>query len=158
MTNTQKILILVVLIINSYLLFIIYTYWKADVLYNKSEFEKALSITPNEPIYISKQSLIKSDVEMAKKALNLAPLNQNIRKILISNLVSSNNLEGAEKIILEGIIISPNDPRLYYQLGILQLKIGKNNEAIISLQKSIKLKSNYQDPINILNQLNQPQE
>ena len=50
----------------------------------------------------------------------------------------------AEGIIKDGIILSPNDPRLYYQLGILQLKIG-NNEAIQSLQKSVELKPNYKE-------------
>jgi len=40
----------------------------------------------------------------------------------------------------------------------LQFKMGKNSEGIKNLQKSIELKSNYQDAINILNQLNQPQK
>lgn len=150
MTNTQKILIFIVLIINFYLLFIIYRYWKADIYFNSQKFEKALNISPNEPIYISKQSLIKSDIEMAKKALEFVPYNQNVRKILISNLVKTsdkeiNNLLLAEGVIKDGIETSPHDPRLYYQLGILELKIGKNSEAINSLQKSVELKPNYKE-------------
>ena len=63
--------------------------------------------------------------KMSLRAFDLNPYNQNTRRILISNLVSSNNLESAEKVILDGIQKSPNDPKLYYQLGILELKIGK---------------------------------
>jgi len=54
-------------------------------------------------------------------------------------------LEQAENIILDGIDKSPNDPKLYYQLGVLQLKIGKNNKAIKSLEKSVELKQNYKE-------------
>ncbi len=141
----EKFSICIVVIINFYFLFIIYNYWKADVLYNRSEFEKALSITPNEPNYVSKLSLSNNNVEMSLRAFDLNPYNQNTRRILISNLVSSNNLESAEKVILDGIQKSPNDPKLYYQLGILELKIGKNSEAIRSLQKSVELKQNYKE-------------
>lgn len=145
MNNYQKIAISFVLIINSYLLFIIYNYWKADIYFNSSQFEKALEITPNEPNYISKLALSENSIDTAFKALKLNPYNQNSRKILISNLVSSNNLEQAEYIIIDGIYKSPHDPKLYYQLGILQLKIGKNKEAIESLEKSVELKPNYKE-------------
>lgn len=150
MTNIQKTLILIVLIINFYLLFIIYRYWQADIYYAKSEVEKALKISPNEPIYISKLALIDNKVETALKALTLNPYNQNIRKILISNLVknsdkNSDNLILAESVVKDGIVFSPNDPKLYYQLGILQLKINKSSEALKNLEKSVELKANYKE-------------
>ncbi len=159
----EKVAIFFVLCTMYYVLFCIAKYWKADVYYNYSKFDQALNISPNEAIYISKKALIDTNVEMATKALNLSPFNQNIRKILINNLVKNadtdpNNLKLAENVIKNGIKLSPNDPKLYYQLGILQFKMGKNSEGIKNLQKSIELKSNYQDAINILNQLNQPQK
>ena len=146
----EKLAILGVLLTTYYILHTIYSYWKADYYYAKSDVNNALLISPNEAIYISKLALINSDVETASKALKLSPLNQNIRKVLISNLVKSadkipNNLLVAEDIIKEGINISPNDPKLYYQLGMLQLKIDKNDDAILNLQKSIELKPNYKE-------------
>jgi len=143
--GNQKITICFVLIINFYLLFIIYNYWKSDVYFNSSQFEKALAITPTEPNFISKLALSDGNIETAFKALKLNPYNQNTRRILISNLVNSNNLEQAEYIILDGIDKSPNDPKLYYQLGILQLKLGTEKEAIESLEKAVELKPNYKE-------------
>ena len=133
-----------------YVLCTIYNYWKADIYFNSSQFEKALDISPNEPNYISKYALSKASIELSLNALNLSPYNQNVRKVLISNLVKNsdketNNLLLAEGVVKDGIVLSPNDPRLYYQLGILQLKINKNNEALESLKKSVELKPNYKE-------------
>ncbi len=145
MKTTEKLSICLVLIINFYFLLIICNYWKADIYFNSQEFEKALTITPDEPNFVAKLAFKNGSVETAFKAYKLNPYNQNTRRILISNLVSSNNLEVAEEVILDGTHQSPNDPKLFYQLGILQLKIGKNEEAIKSLEKSIELKSNYKE-------------
>ena len=62
--------------------------------------------------------------------------------MLINNLVKNadtdpNNLKLAENVIKDGIKLSPNDPKLYYQQAILQLKIAKNNEAVANLQKQL---------------------
>lgn len=158
MTNLQKILILIVLIVNFYLLLIIFRYWKADIYYslsktesqNKSLINKALQISPNEPLYISEEALINSNIDTAKKALDIAPFNQNVRKVLISNLFKNStkepdNLKLAEAVIKDGIDISPNDPRLYYQLGIVQIRIGNVENGVNSLIKSISLKPNYKE-------------
>lgn len=146
----ERFAIFAILLSTYYILHTTYSYWKADVYYNSSKFDQALNISPNEAIYISKKALIDTNVEIATKALKLSPFNQNIRKILINNLVKNadtdpNNLKLAENVIKEGIKLSPNDPRLYYQLGILQLKIAKNNEAITNLEKAVLLKSNYKE-------------
>lgn len=150
MTNLQKILIVIVLIINSYLLFIIFRYWKADIYFNSSQFKKALEISPNESIYISKLALAELDIEKAKKALDLAPFNQNVRKILVSNLFKNSaeqpdNLKLAEAVIKDGIEVSPHDPKLFYQLGIIQLKTGDVENGITNLIKSVSLKPNYKE-------------
>jgi len=156
MNNTQKSLILTTILITTYFLYSIFNYWKADIYYNRSDFSNAISISPNEAIYISKLSLSNTSIETSLKALSSSPYNQNIRKILISNLVKKseenpNNLILAEGVIKDGIVLSPNDPKLYYQLGILQLKMygtlrdSKNNDAVLNLEKSVELKSNYKE-------------
>lgn len=146
----QYILISCLLLSTFYILHSTFKYWKADIYYNSSNFDKALTISPNEPNYVSKSSLSDSSVETALEALKMNPYNQNSRRILISNLVknakeSPDNLLIAEKVILDGISKAPNDPKLYYQLGILQLKIDKNTDGINSLIKSVELKPNYKD-------------
>jgi O-antigen ligase len=160
----EKLSIFAVYCIMVLVLYFIYRYWSADIAYNKArslnksykqdqaitEINKALKFSPKEAVYLSELALADTKVETALDALALSPYNQNIRKILISNLVknsdkSPDNLLLAEKVILDGTQKSPNDPKLYYQLGILQLKIGKNDEAIKNLKMSIQLKPNYKE-------------
>lgn len=161
---TEKLVIFLVFFGMCFSLANIYRYWQADINYNKAkglnrsnkpeaaivEINKALKFSPNESIFKSELALSNGKVETAFDALSNSPFNQNIRKIFISNLVKNageipDNLLVAEKVITDGLEKSPNDPRLYYQLGVLQLKIGKNDEAIKNLSKSIELKSNYKE-------------
>lgn len=151
----QKLFIILVLLTTLYTLYVIRSYWLADVYFNKSDFRNALSLTPNEPNYLSKLALLDGTDETAINALELNKHNQNSRKVLISNLIKNsgdkpNNLLFAESIIVDGLQFSVNDPKLYYQLGILQLKMGKDKEAISNLEKAVSLKPNYKEGRYIL--------
>lgn len=160
----ERFAIFAILLSTYYILHTTYSYWKADISYNiaknlnrsnKSQeaiakINEALSFSPNESIYLYELALTDTKIETADKALKLTPFNQNVRKMLINNLVKNadtdpTNLKIAETVIKDGIKISPNDPKLYYQLGILQLKLSKNNEAITNLEKAVLLKSNYKE-------------
>lgn len=147
-----------------YVLFCVAKYWQADIFYNKAktlerenknseaiqELNKSISFSKNEAIYISEIALNDESDETALKALDLNKYNQNIRRIVVNNLVNNSdtnqyNLLFAEEIIKEGIKLAPNDPKQYYQLGILELKMGKNEEAVKNLEKSVSLKPNYKE-------------
>lgn len=160
----QKISIILVLLTSLYTLHTIYSYWQADISYNKAkmlarenkhsdailELDKSIKFSPTEGIYLSELALDNKSDEVALKALDLNKYNQNIRRIVVNNLVGNsgenpNNLFLAEEIIIDGINYSPNDPKMYYQLGILQLKINKNDSAIRNLQNAIELKTNYKE-------------
>ena len=160
----NQILIVVVTLISLFLINLVRNYYFADIAYAKaknynrlkdsknaiSEISKALVISPNEPIYIAELAQADSKVQTATRALNLAPYNQNVRKILISNLLKNvntnpDNLLNAEKVINDGILISPVDASLYYQLGIIELKLGKDDKALESIKKSVELKPNYKE-------------
>lgn len=164
LSTRQKMLIGLVSLTLVYLLVKIINYWLADLNYNKAriynqsnkndlaltEISKAIKLNPNEPIYVAEMALSDETEETAQKALSIAPLNINIRRILINNLnknilKDTNAYVKAEKVIKDGITYSPNDPKLYYQLGIVQLKLGKDSEAITSLNKAVELKPNYKD-------------
>lgn len=136
-----------------YLLYCAAKYWQADIYYNRSEISKALEISPKEPIYMAKLALTNNSVEIAKNALSLSPYNINIRRILISILIKNNDLINAEKILIEGIKISPNDPKLYYQLSLLDIKLNKLQDAILNLEKAIQIKPNYEDAGFVLEKL-----
>lgn len=153
----QKISMVIVLAINFYTLFIIYNYWQADVYYNKSKLnndinsiEKAINMTSREPIFISHLAYLNTNIRIANEALILSPYNQNIRKVLASNLVKDasknpDSLSLAEKVFLDGISISPYDPKLHYQLGLTQLRLDKYDAALSNLEKAVELKPNYKE-------------
>jgi len=160
----QKLFIILVLLTTIYTLYTIRSYWQADISYNKArslarinnfdeaiaELDKSISFSPTEAIYVSELALNDKTDETALRALDLSRYNQNVRKIVVNNLVGNSdkkpdNLLLAEEIIREGIDFAPYDPKLFYQLGILQLKMGKNIEAVINLSNSVELKSNYKE-------------
>lgn len=164
MNLSQIILMVVVTLLSLFLIQKIYLYWQADRHYNntrnsirlenlelaKNEIDKALKVSPNEPFYIIEQSLITKDIDQAAKALDLSPYNQSIRSVLVSNLsykavITRDYFLIAEEIIKTGLEISPKDPKLYYQLGILNLKNNKVDEGLSSFSKSIELKPNYKE-------------
>lgn len=142
MNNIQKIAIYFILIINFYLLFIIYRYWQADIYYNTNKIEKALVISPNEPLYVAKLDPF--------KALSLSPYNMNIRKILVNYLIENDKLKDAEQVLLDGIKFAPYNPELYYKLGLLQVKLSKYDQALLNFKKALYLKPNYTEVNDII--------
>lgn len=69
----------------------------------------------------------------AKVYLAMAPINSNY-----------NNL--AAKEVEEAVILAPTDAKLYYNLGLIYSRLGRNDEAIIAMNNSIELKTNYDKP------------
>lgn len=153
-----------VLFICSLLIYKIYSYWTADIHYNNArnynrenktddatkEIKKSLKVTPNEPLYIAELSLTNKNIDLAAKALDLNSYNQNVRNILISNLNSGSKenqdyLLVAEQIAEMGTQVAPMNPKIFYQLGILNLKNNKIEIALINLEKAVALKPNYKE-------------
>jgi O-antigen ligase/Flp pilus assembly protein TadD len=137
----------------------------------REEITKALKISPNEAIFWNESAISNSDIAVllannnendkglefakiaiyeSKKAINLAKNNVNFRKTqstIYIKLISFNNnyLSDAEDTVKLAITISPNDPKLYYQLGLLEIKLNKLEDAISNLEKSVQVKPNYRD-------------
>jgi Flp pilus assembly protein TadD len=62
----------------------------------------------------------------------------------ISSLEASFNGKAIETL-RQALPLSPNDPKIYYNLAILLGREGKNDEAIQALLKAKELKPNYRD-------------
>jgi tetratricopeptide (TPR) repeat protein len=133
--------------------------------------EKAIKTSKKEPLYWAEASNIDSDIailsaeekrdDQTNKFIQLASQESKISTDLSSKNINlkrtqagiyyklasfnENYLELAEKTLKDAISITPFDPKLYYQLGILQLKLNKNEEAVKNLEKSVELKTNYKD-------------
>lgn len=137
----------------------------------REEIIKALKISKKEALYWNEYAISDSEIAIllsenneyekgaefasysyneSKQAVNLSKYNINLRKTQIGIYYKlfqfdKNYLLEAETVNKEAIIISPNDPKLYYQLGLLDIKLNKLEDAISYLEKSISLKPNYKE-------------
>ena len=132
---------------------------------------KALNFSPKEAIYWSEYATSNTEIAVlfaenneyekgleyansaiyeSEKSIYLSKYNLNLKKTLFGiyyklSMFNESYLNKAEEINKEAISISPYDPKLFYQLGLLQLKLDKVNDALTSLEKSVLLKPNYKD-------------
>lgn len=135
------------------------------------EIEKAINISKKESIYWAESAVSYAELalgeakktneseskKMAEKAeldaiqaVVLSPKNINNLKILSStyykfSIFSNDYLTLAEEPLYNAITVAPNDPKLHYQLGVLNLKNNKIEEGLENLKKSVELKPNYKE-------------
>jgi putative inorganic carbon (HCO3(-)) transporter len=89
-------------------------------------------------------------VSESDTAIGISPRNVNFYKTrtkvyyTISSLEASFNGKAIETL-RQALPLSPNDPKIYYNLAILLGREGKNDEAIQALLKAKELKPNYRD-------------
>ncbi len=133
--------------------------------------EMAIKNSKNEPIFWSEASNIDSEIAVrsgeekkedqasnfiklaiqeSNVSTDFAPYNINFKRTQANvfyklSAFNQNYLDKSEKTLKDAVKITPNDPKIYYQLGIVLLKTNKNQEAIQNLVKSIELKTNYKD-------------
>lgn len=138
----------------------------------REEIAKAIDISYNEANYWSESSLANAEIallfsenneyekglefaniaiEESERSTYLSKNNVNFKKTqagIYYKLLMFNdaNIGKIEDVLKSAILISPNDPKLYYQLGLIELKQEKIEEAISNFEKSASLKSNYRDP------------
>ncbi len=130
---------------------------------------KANSIIPNHPFYLSELSestagiaiilIEQSEITQAKefaevaekeayKSTILNPMNPNIYRAYAGTMqvLSSVDLSYLSKAIdayKTALSIAPNDPRLFFRLGITYAQTGESEKAIEMLERSISLKPDY---------------
>ncbi len=83
-------------------------------------------------------------------AIGISPHNVNFYKTrtkvyyTLSSLEATFNSKAIESL-RQALPLSPNDPKIYYNLAILLGREGKNDEAVQALLKAKALKPNYRD-------------
>lgn len=143
----------------------------SDLVKAKDLLEKAIKFSSKEPIFWSEYSLNNSDIAIvlqqnnksvdadlyakeaissSQNAIKLSPYNLNSKKIYVTVLSKLSQFDAkflteAARILEDSIKISPNDPKLYYQLGLMYLKNGKNDLGLKALEKAVELKPNYKE-------------
>jgi putative inorganic carbon (hco3(-)) transporter len=97
------------------------------------------------------QQLAEISIAASDKALNTSPRHPNYYKsrarslILLSDL-SPKYLELAAQTLEQAILISPTDPRLPFNLGVIYKYLGRDEEAKVMFLKSLNLKADFGEP------------
>ena len=152
----------------------------------KTLIDEAIVLNPNEPVYHDERSTTLAALAVGEldqqqataggqlaqealaeddRALQISPQNVNFwktrTKIYYSFSVYDPKFTQAALVALtHAQSLSPNDPKILYNLAILNGRIGENDKAIADLNQSIQLKSDYRDSYYALyvfyTQLKQP--
>ncbi|MCX8009290.1 MAG: O-antigen ligase family protein, partial [Patescibacteria group bacterium] len=147
---------------------------------------QATSLRPREPLYYDELSLALGSLavasmeagnataasELAEKsllasniALSIAPNNVNFWKTRTKIYFGFADLdikfvEAAKNSLAKAQALSPNDPKISYNLAVLDGRLGNNEQAVETLKKTIAMKPNYRDPYYALyvfyKEVNQP--
>lgn len=132
--------------------------------------EKAISLSPNETVFRTHYANLLSEVavefipdqeekavsygQMALDQINIAnrlfPRSVNVKNVESGiyykfAIFDQKYLNDAENTLKNAILLSPLDPKIHYQLGILNIKNNKLNEAIVNFEKAVSLKPNYKE-------------
>lgn len=137
----------------------------------------AISINPGEPLYHDELSggysalavasfnsknatqaatLAELALTESNKALAISPQNVNFlktrTKVYYTLSTFDPSLNASAITTLEATLpLSPNDPKIYYNLAILEGRAGQNDKAISRLLQAKALKPDYRDVYNALN-------
>lgn len=136
--------------------------------------ERAIKLNPGEPTYHDELASAKSTLSLLayeqqnatlsaqlaleavranEKAVSISPENVNFwktrTKIYYSfSAINPDTNDEAIAALLQAARLSPNDPKIYYNLAILYGRIQENEKAVEILKKAIDLKPNYRDAYN----------
>jgi len=131
----------------------------------------AIALNPTEPIFHDEQGTILSTLALAAWKENEATMSQELATLSIKEndtalSISPNNvnfwksrtkifyalspidpsyLKEAINALEKGLTLSPQDPKMYYNLAILYGQAGLSDKSLEFMKKSIELKPNYRD-------------
>lgn len=142
-----------------------------DFVKARESLVRAINLSPKEAIFWDE--LAQSDSELAvvifeagekdkanefaqaalresQNAISLSPRNINLKRNRATAFIKLSSLDetflnSAADTLLDALTFAPTDAKLYYNLGLTYLRLGKYEEAIKILKKTVGLKPNYRD-------------
>lgn len=136
-------------------------------------FQSAAKLNPTEPAIISEYSvsmayiavllapqdatsaglLANTASSLSDKAIALSPHHPNYYKSAARTNILLAHYGRAAEILTAAAKISPTDPRLPYNLGLIYESLGKTDLAASAYQKALSLKPDFLDARTLLDQL-----
>jgi tetratricopeptide (TPR) repeat protein len=86
----------------------------------------------------------------SQKAVELSNANLNIKRSRFGMFLRLSSIDArflilARDTLVEAISRAPTDAKLYYNLGLIQVRTGQADEAVKTMEKTITLKPNYKE-------------
>jgi len=130
-----------------------------DSKYLVSSFQSlqsAVKINPSEPAILSEYAVVAAylssavatkDIALtaATRAITLSPHHPNYYKSAARVYILLSDLPSAAEVLTQAAQISPTDPRLPYNLGLIYKAINATPTATLYFQKTLELKPDFPD-------------
>lgn len=96
------------------------------------------------------QENVNNALSYSQKAINLSPANLNIRRSRFGIFLRLSSIDPrflifARDTLTTAITFAPTDAKLYYNLGLTEVRTGQTDEAAKTFEKTIELKANYKE-------------
>lgn len=86
-------------------------------------------------------------LELIRTARNKFPQNTDLVKTEINTLIRLDRVEEAKKELGNAIALEPQNPDLYFSLGVMEDELGNTEKAIEAYEKAIEADPNYQNAL-----------
>lgn len=126
--------------------------------------QSAIRLNPKEPAILSEYAVVAAylssavatkdiAIAAANQAIALSPHHPNYYKSAARVYILLSDLPAAVQVLTSAEKISPTDPRLPYNLGLIYESFGKTDLARQSFQKSLELKPDFPDSKKALEEI-----
>lgn len=139
-------------------------------------FQSASKMNPHEPAILSETAvsaayvaaalaqsnataanqLTQLSVSLSQLSISLSPHHPNYYKSAARAYILLSDMPAAAQVLSDAEKISPTDPRLPYNLGIIYKYLNATSSARLQFQKSLQLKPDFPDPAQQLLELDKP--
>ncbi len=138
-----------------------------------NNFQSASKANPHEPAILSETAvsaayvatvlastnataagqLAQLSASLSQLSISLSPHHPNYYKSAARVYILLSDLHSAAEVLTQAAKISPTDPRLLYNLGIIYKYLNATDSARLQFQKSLQLKPDFPDPAQQLLEL-----
>jgi O-antigen ligase/Tfp pilus assembly protein PilF len=96
------------------------------------------------------KSLAEEAILLSEKALEISPMDLSLKKSQASLFIRLSQIDPgymaeANRVFAEASLLAPTDAKVFYNLGLSLVRLGKKDEARAVLEKAVELKANYRD-------------
>lgn len=118
------------------------------ISHDDKEFENSIALQTK---ILSELKRAPEAIALLKKLIESASRRQPLYYSLLAGIhINQNQLASGHEILKKGIERYPDNVQLFFEYGLLLEQEGKQNEAISSMEKVIKLQSDHVEALNYL--------